>query len=81
MLVSKVAKSIYNSEVLKRYIPTVSTPSDTKLSDFCPITLLNVVGKLFFSLTSKRLETHLIYNDKFINNSIQQGYTEKVPTN
>ena len=49
MLVSKGAKSLYNGEVLKRYIPKVSTPFDTKLSDFCPIAFLNVEDKLFFS--------------------------------
>ena len=59
-------------------IPKVSTPSDTKLSDFHLIALLNVEGKLFVSLISKRLEIHLIYN-KFINNSIQKGFMEKVP--
>ena len=42
------------------HIPKVSNPSENKLSDFCPIALLNVEGKLFFSLLSKRLETHLI---------------------
>ena len=62
------------------YIPKVSsTPSDTKLSDFCPIALINVEGKLFFSLILKHLEIHLIHNDKLINNSIQKGCMEKVP--
>ena len=42
------------------HIPKVSNPSENKLSDFCPIALLNVEGKIFFSLLSKRLETHLI---------------------
>ena len=37
------------------YIPKVSSPSKNKLSDFRPIALLNVEGKLFFSLVSKRL--------------------------
>ena len=79
-LVSKGAKSLSNGEVLKRSIfLKVSTPSNTKISDFHPIALLNVEGKLFFSLISKRLEIHLIYNSKFINYSIQKGCMEKVP--
>ena len=61
------------------HIPKVSNPSENKLSDFRPIALLNVEGKLFFSLVSKRLETHLIHNNKFINNSIQKGCMEKIP--
>ena len=61
------------------YIPKVSSPSENKLSDFRPIALLNVEGKLFFSLVSKCLETHLIHNNKFINNSIQKGCMEKIP--
>ena len=60
------------------HIPKVSNPSENKLSDFRPIALLNVEGKLFFSLVSKRLETHLIQN-KFINNSTQKGCMEKIP--
>ena len=38
------------------------------------IALLNVEGKLF-----RRLETHLINNNKFINKSVQKGCMEKVP--
>ena len=36
-------------------------------------------ANFFFSLVSKRLETHLIHNNKFINNSIQKGCMEKIP--
>ena len=61
------------------HIPKVSNPSQNELSDFRQIALLNVEGKLFFSLVSKRLETHLIHNNKFINNSIQKGCMEKIP--
>ena len=61
------------------YIPKVSSPCENKLSDFRPIALLNVEGKLFFSLVSKRLEAHLIHNNKFIDNSIQKGCMEKIP--
>ena len=38
------------------YVPKVSTPSDTKLSGFRPTALINVEGKLLFSLISRRSE-------------------------
>ena len=61
------------------YIPKNKTPNNSRIKDFRPIALLNVEGKLFFSLISKRLETHIINNNKFINLSIQKGSMEKVP--
>ena len=61
------------------YIPKNKTPDCSNIKDFRPIALLNVEGKLFFSLISKRLETHIISNNKFINTSIQKGCMEKVP--
>ena len=61
------------------YIPKSKTPSESNIKDFRPIALLNVEGKLLFSLISKRLEAHLIANISFINTSIQQGCMEKVP--
>ena len=69
----------FNGEVPKRYIyPKLAILLRTN-SDFCPIALLNVQGKLFFSLVSKRLETHVINNNNFINNTIQKGCMEKIP--
>ena len=50
-----------------------------KLEDFRPIALLNLEGKLFFGIISKRLEKHIIANNKFINTSAQMGCMEKVP--
>ena len=61
------------------YIPKVNPPTAHNISDFRPIALLNVEGKLFFSLVSRRLEKHLINNNKFINKSVQKGCMEKVP--
>ena len=61
------------------YIPKVKPPTEHNISDFRPIALLNVEGKLFFSLVSRRLETHLISSNKFINKSVQKGCMEKVP--
>ena len=61
------------------YIPKVKPPTAHNISDFGPIALLNVEGKLFFSLVSRRLETHLISNNKIINKSVQKGCMEQVP--
>ena len=61
------------------YMPKVKPPTEHSISDFLPIALLNVEGKVFFSLVSKRLETHLISNNKIINKSVQKGCMEKVP--
>ncbi|XP_057296267.1 uncharacterized protein LOC130625225 [Hydractinia symbiolongicarpus] len=61
------------------YIPKNKPPSPSSIKDFRPIALLNVEGKLFFSLVSKRLENHIIQKNHFINKSIQKGCMEKVP--
>ena len=61
------------------YIPKVKPPNPNNIKDFRPISLLNVEGKLFFSLISKRLECHIITNNKLINSSIQKGCMEKIP--
>ena len=61
------------------YIPKVNPPAAHNISDFRPIALLNMEGMLFFSLVSRRLEKHLICNNKFINKSVQKGCMEKVP--
>ena len=55
--------------------PTVQNSLESKISDFRPIALPNVEGKLFFSLVSRRLENHLIKkNNFFINISMQKGF-------
>ena len=51
----------------------------SNVKDFRPIALLNVEGKLFFSLVSHRFEKHIIKNNKFINSSVQKGCMDKVP--
>ena len=43
------------------------------------LALLNVEGKLYFSLISKHLEPYLICNNKLINNYILKECMEKVP--
>ena len=64
---------------VKHYIPEIDQPSPSKVKDFMPIALLNVEGKLFFSLISKRLEKHVIVNNKFINTSVQKACMGNVP--
>ena len=61
------------------YIPKVKPPNPNNIKDFRPISLLNVEGKLFFSLVSKRLECHIKTNNRLINSSIQKGCMEKIP--
>ena len=61
------------------YIPKTNQPSPSKIKDFRPIVVLNIEGNLFFSFIWKRLEKHIIANNKFINTSIQKGCLEKVP--
>ena len=61
------------------YIPKVNPPDPSSIKDFRPIALLNVEGKLFFSLISLRLENHIIKNNGLIDKSIQKGCMEKVP--
>ena len=53
------------------YIPKIQTPDPSNIKDFRAIALLNVEGKMLFRLLSKRLEKHIIYNNKFINTSVQ----------
>ena len=55
------------------YIPKINPPTNSKIEDFRPIALLNVKGKLFFSLISKRIEDHILHKNKFVNVAIQKG--------
>ena len=52
------------------FIPKCKTPMESNIKNIHPIALLNVEGKLLFSLVS-------MY--KFINTSVQKGCMEKVP--
>ena len=61
------------------YVPKKKPPNPTNIQDFRPIALLNVEGKLFFSLLSRRLESHIITKNKIIDTSIQKGCVAKVP--
>ena len=61
------------------YIPKKKPPNPSAIEDFRPIALLNVEGKLFFSLIARRLEEHIIQKNRIINLSIQKGCMAKVP--
>ena len=60
------------------YVPKIKPPHPSNIKEFHPFTLLNVDGKLFFSLISKQLVKHVITNNNLINTSVQKGYTRKV---
>ena len=61
------------------YIPKTVPPNPSLIEDFRPIALLNVEGKLFFSLLARRLEAHIIKKNKIINTSVQKGCISKLP--
>ena len=60
------------------YIPKEKPPNPSAIEDFRPIALLNVEGKLFFSLIARRLEEHIIQKNRIINRSIQKACMAKV---
>ena len=47
---------------MEHFIPKTKPPCPSNIKDFCPTMLLNVEGKLFFSLISKQLVNHIITN-------------------
>ena len=48
---------------MEHFIPKTKPPCPSNIKDFRPIALLNVEGKLFFRLISKRLVNHIITNN------------------
>ena len=65
--------------VMEHYITKTKPPCPSNIKDFRPVALLNVEGKLFFSLISKRLVNHIITNNNLINTSVQKDCMDKVP--
>ena len=63
------ADSIFWRIAHEVYFPKNKPPNPNSIKDFRPISLMNVEGKLFFSLVSKRFVSHIIKNNKFINAS------------
>ena len=54
------------------YIPKSTTADENTITDFRPISLLNVEAKMFFAISAKRLEKYLRSNN-FIDTTIQKG--------
>ena len=83
----QIIQSCYNTKYVplqwraarEAYIPKVKVPNPKNIKDFRPLALLNVEGKIFFSLLSRRLFTHIVTNNKFIDKSIQKGCMEGTP--
>ena len=55
------------------YIPKSKPPNPSNIKHFPPVALLNIGGKIFFSLASRKIEDHIIFKNKIINFSIQKG--------
>ena len=59
-------------------IPKVAAPVSSAIGDFRQIALLNVEGKLFWSLVADRLYKYLVVNNGFISAAIQKGSMRRV---
>ena len=55
------------------FIPKVEKPRENKIEDFRQIALLNVEGKLFWSLVANRLYKYLVEDNKYISIACQKG--------
>ena len=60
------------------HIPKVDSPSPKVMDHFRQIALMNVEGKLFWSLVAHRLYQHLVEQNKLINTSSQKGSIRKM---
>lgn len=54
------------------YIQKSATSNEKTITDFRPISLLNVEAKLFFAVQAKRLERYLCFNG-FLDKTVQKG--------
>ena len=61
------------------FVPKVDSPNSSRINDFRQIALINVEGKLFFSLVSSRITNHIVHKNHFIDTSIQKGCMEGIP--
>ena len=59
-------------------IPKVDNPSSGVIGDFRQIALLNVEGKLFWSMVADRLYDFLVTRNEFVSPRVQKGSMRKV---
>ena len=55
------------------FIPKVADPDEKNINDYRQIALLNVEGKLFWSLVGRRLYKYLVEDNSYIKTSNQKG--------
>ena len=59
-------------------IPKVDNPVADQIGDFRQIALLNVEGKIFWSMVADRLYNYLVTQNSFVSSKIQKGSMRKV---
>ena len=61
------------------YIPKKADPDPNNFKDFRALALGNVEGKIFFSLVSRRIFSHVVTKNGYVDKSIQKGCMEATP--
>ena len=62
------------------YIFKKKLKNPESIPDFVPVALLNIEGKIFYSLLSKYLHDYIITKNRLTDLSIQKGCMAKVPS-
>ena len=59
-------------------IPKVACPKSSEIGDYRQIALLNVEGKLFWSLVADKLYNYLVVDNSYVSSEVQKGSMRKV---
>ena len=71
---------IHQRVASEAYIFKKKLKNPESIQDFGPVALLNIEGKIFFSLLSKYLHDYIITKNRLTDLAIQKGCMAKVPS-